>query len=171
MKRLFVLIIAFGLIGNLSAKKLEISEADYQIKLSLDMPSIKDVGIINALVDFDPLAKFKKEIIKHEGWTNNPDDVAASVAWDISIFDEVKASYANILEQKKLGRTHVLSGNIKNKKMWLVTKATVYGKKPLVWVVPLDIKEGFKADVVLNKKNAINLVDLYKQIVAEAAKK
>jgi hypothetical protein len=55
--------------------------------------------------------------------------------------------------------------------MWLVTRATRHGKTPLVWAIPLDIKDGFKADITLDKKNAINVVDLYNQIVSEAAKK
>ena len=186
MKRLFVLAIVFGLVGSLNAKDANDFKPYYEIKLSLDMPSVKDVAIINALVDFDPLAVFKKDVLRQESRKKVdkevaefdqkhgiPEYVTASTEWDLSVFDEVKASDVSILQQKKFGGTHGRSGSgdIKDKKMWLVTKATVYGKKPLVWAIPLDIKEGFKADVVLNKKNAINLVDLYKQIVAEAAKK
>lgn len=182
MKRLFVLAIAFGLIGNLSAKNTEDPTKHYNIKLSLEMPQVKDVAVIHALSDFDPMLKFKEEVLKHEKRMstdkeyaenykkyNIPVYIEASGSWDESVFNEVKASEVHILQQKKFGGQTSLGGN-KYKKMWLVTKATAYGK-PFAWAIPLDITEGFKADVVLNKKNAINLVDLYKQIVAEAAKK
>jgi len=186
MKRLFVLVIAFGLAGNLSAKKFEDTEANYHITLSLDMPKIEDIAVIEALVSFDPMASFKDDVLRQEKHKitdkeyaerekklNIPVDIVAGDSWNLSIFSQVKASDSYILEQKSVSKHHghSLSGNVKNKTMWLVTKATVYGGKPLAWVIPLDIKEGFKADVVLNKKNAINLIDLYKQIVAEASKK
>jgi len=186
MKRLLVFVIAFGLVGSLNAKELEVPKANYHIKLSLDMPKIEDVAVIHALIDFDPLTNFKSSILKEEKRKrsdkeyaefykklNIPVGIEVAGHWDRSIFGEVKADSVYILEQKKVSsrHSHSMSGDIKDKKVWIVTKATVYGKTPFVWAIPLDIKSDFKADVVLNKKNAINLVDLYNPIVSEAAKK
>jgi len=189
MKRLFVFAIAFGLVGSLSAKNKggvkqnEGFKCSYTVDLRLDMPKIKDVAVINTLVDFDPLAVFKKEVLRHEK-LNKTDKrwaeiyktqkyIIATEDWDDSIFAKVKANDVYILEQKKFNIAQGLAGHMKNQKMWLVTKSTRLDETPLVWAIPLDLTEGFKSDtvIVLNKKNAINLVDLYNQIVSEEAKK
>jgi len=193
MKRLFVLAIAFGLVGSLSAKNKdgveqnEVFKNSYTVDLRLDMPGIKEVAVINTLVDFDPLAVFKNYVLKQEKakktWDkkfaesyrkhNIPLYIVATGQWDDSIFAKVKANDVYMLEQKKFKIAQGLAGHMKNQKMWLVTKSTRLDETPLAWVIPLDLTEGFKGntEIVLNKENAINLVDLYKQIVAEAAKK
>ena len=183
MNRLLICLTVLGLMGSLNAQKVdESSKEGYYIKLSLDMPKIKDVAVINALVNFDPVAVFKDEVAKQEKHKktdkeyaefnkkhNIPVNVTAVTAWDTSVFDKITASDVYLLEQKRISPNHILSGNkeaAKPAKMWLVTKATRLSKTPFVWAVPVDMKDGLNTDVTLNKKNAINLVELYEKAIS-----
>lgn len=146
----------------------------WQASVKFDLPALDPEAIQVGLFEFDPIEKFTKNFdmtylreqlkkAKDEKEKALYINSSIKVQWD-NLFDIIKGSDLYLLTKNGfwLGTTSECS-QPKTKK-WFVSKLFLLDGKPYCYAVSLEIENGSKLEVTLDKTNLISLTDLYIKI-------
>jgi hypothetical protein len=146
----------------------------WSVKINFDLPALDPEAIQIAWLDFDPTVKFNSKFNTAYFGTQlrNAKDakekemrirIGCEVIWNL-LFDVVKGSEMYLLT-KQGNMLSVASDYSQPKiKKWLVSKEFMLDNKPYAYAVPIELENGSKLEITLNKSNLISLADLYEKL-------
>jgi beta-lactamase regulating signal transducer with metallopeptidase domain len=146
--------------------------SQWQVKINFSLPELDPEAIQIAWLNFDPSVNFNLKfdtaylgkqlrLAKDEKEIRMRINSYCEVMWNL-LFKEVKGSEVYLLS-KQGSMISMVSDNIEPKtKKWLVSKVFYLENKPYAYAIPLELENGSKLVVSLNKSNLVSLDDLRK---------
>ena len=149
-------------------------ENQWEIQIKLDMPELKPEAIQIAWLEFDPSEKFIKNFnfeILAENLKNAKDENEKTSyinsrqksTWD-KMFNVVKGDEIYLLTNNDLFLSSVSNCAQPKIKRWMVSKTFTIDDKYYCFAIPIDLENGTKLVVTMNKTNLISLTDLYNKL-------
>ncbi len=149
------------------------------IPITLDIPDIDVPAFIWAIFDYDPMPGYRERILEHIAhWypsqMNALTDPEKSRKFRNAVIEGTWAdgfeflSGSEVCLYRKAKDVDNWYNTYEDGNYWFVTQSILHKKKPICWCIPIRIKPGTKIELILTKKNAIYLGDLFDEIMAEA---
>lgn len=180
MKKTPVIILTFILFAlSLIAKEKELvfnhsciqNNDIWEIHVYLDSSLSEPEAIQVTLVGFDPSLKFKNsffttyylERLKQAKNENDKTIIVYShieVTWE-KLFEKVMGSDM-LLITRKIGKylTYSSDSPISIEKKWIISSIFYIDEKPYCYIIPIELKNGTKLDILLGSSNRTLLTDL-----------
>ncbi|MEN6428130.1 MAG: hypothetical protein ABFE13_22505 [Phycisphaerales bacterium] len=155
-------------------------EITWTLEHSLDMPGLNPPVVQWAIFDEDPLLQFtrriearREELASRLNAAGNPQrrdmvrSTQISAVWD-GAFREITADNLQLLTAAHRG-TFSFTANTPPGRKWFVTKIVTIDKKAFCWCVPIEARTGKSIPVILNKKNIVDLTQVYDKVMSSKA--
>ena len=172
-----IIILYLSLSGAISDEKLaEYEKTSWQVKLDLDMPELIPAAVMWAVFDEDPISDYKhrveelkdvySQVLEGEEDKEQLDflrDIQMRAIWTM-LFEKITGDGIYLLTKV---RNHSLASTRDGGKKWIVSKLVYIDRKPICWVIPIEVEKGKTVEVVFSNDNTYDITEIYNEVMGK----